>query len=799
MKYSKAYRSVSTIAIGVSALLIGARANAQSATDASKDTSDEIVVTANKREQSLNDVGLTVAVLGREELADKKITSLADIAGTMPGLSYSASENNTPVFTLRGIGFNEAALAAYPTVSVYVDEAPLPFPVLASQGAFDLERIEVLKGPQGTLFGQNSTGGAINYIAAKPTSVLAMGGDLSYGRFNSVEVNGYVSGPLSDTLQARVAGHFIRSDDWQRSYTRDDTLGRTLSYAGRAIFDWTPTAGTKFSLTLNAWRDKSDPQAGQLVTIYPQVPGVSIPNVTNYPYPPKNPRAADWSFGQHVGPTGAVLDPTPQSNRRMLQSTLRGDFDLSPDISLTTLTSYVDFKQRQNQDYDAQATNDEDIFLNDGRIKSFFQEVRLANGAGGSLRWIVGANFQRSTIVESNAVSYSSSTASNPGFNNIVANGYRSNTLRKDKTVFGNVEYDIVSGLTIKAGARYTDNYTRAQICNYDVGDGRIAGFNSFLRRLITGNPNLPDVGIGPDQCITPTPQGDIGIYTDTLQEDNVSWKVGLDYKPARGLLLYTNVSRGYKAGSYPTISASSTTQYTPVTQEIVTSYEGGIKFSSRNNVFNVNAAAFYYDYKDKQVRGKFIDPVYGILTALVNVPKSRIYGFEVEGALRPVDGLRFSGSLAYVNSQVTRFTGLNAFGIAQDFRGASIPFTPEWQGQFSADYSWNATSSVQPFLGATVSARSSTASYLDGENLEVPNIPGASTAPGVKYPFYMRGYATLDLRVGADIGNHVRVMVWGKNVTNQYYWQNVIYAYDTGFRLAGRPATFGGTVSWKY
>lgn len=133
------------------------------AQQAPADEDAAIVVTANKRTQDLRDVPLTVAVLGADSLAEKQISTLADIAAAIPGLSFSSSENNTPVFTLRGIGFNEASLSAYPTVSVYVDEAPLPFPVLAAQGAYDLERVEVLKGPQGTLFGQNSTGGAINF------------------------------------------------------------------------------------------------------------------------------------------------------------------------------------------------------------------------------------------------------------------------------------------------------------------------------------------------------------------------------------------------------------------------------------------------------------------------------------------------------------------------------------------------------------------------------------------------------------------------------------------------------------
>ncbi|WP_375713753.1 TonB-dependent receptor plug domain-containing protein, partial [Sphingobium sp. BS19] len=170
------------------------------AADGSESTVGDIIVTANKREENINKVGLSITAFSGEALAERKITSLQDIASAVPGLSYAASTANTPVFTLRGIGFNESSLGVYPAVSVYVDQAPLPFPVLASHSAYDLERIEVLKGPQGTLFGQNSTGGAINYIAAKPTDTFTAGGDVSYGRFNTIEGNAHISGPITDTL-----------------------------------------------------------------------------------------------------------------------------------------------------------------------------------------------------------------------------------------------------------------------------------------------------------------------------------------------------------------------------------------------------------------------------------------------------------------------------------------------------------------------------------------------------------------------------------------------------------------------
>ena len=298
---------------------------------ATTDTGGDIIVTANKREESLNKVGLTVTAISGAMLAKRKITSLQDVASIVPGLAFAPSANNTPILTLRGIGFNESSLGVYPAVSVYVDQAPLPFPVLASHAGFDLERIEVLKGPQGTLFGQNSTGGAINYVAAKPTRTFAAGGDISYGRFNRLEGNAYISGPISPTMRARLAVSAVNADGYQISYTRPSDRNGKVSYVtGRALLDWDPTSAIHFAFSLSAWRDRSEPLAGQFILLQPQTPGAEQPQEVAAPFSPENPRAADWADGINH----------PRSNRRFVQPALRADIALADNLTLTSLTSY---------------------------------------------------------------------------------------------------------------------------------------------------------------------------------------------------------------------------------------------------------------------------------------------------------------------------------------------------------------------------------------------------------------------------------------------------------------------------
>lgn len=309
----------------------------------------EIIVTAQKREQSINKVGISITAATQETLVDRGVNDTADLVKIVPGFNYTPTHYNAPVYTIRGIGFYETTLSATPAVTVYVDQVPLPFAVMTRGAALDLERVEVLKGPQGTLFGQNSTGGAVNYVAAKPTDRWVAGFGVGFGRFATGDVNGYLSGPLNDTVSFRVAGKGMLGGGWQRSYTRDDKNGKVEQFQGRFLLDWKPNDSLKFEASLSGWVDRSDVLAGQLVAIQPQVPAGLFPEVANYPLAPARPRAADW---------------TPGFNDRdedFYQASLRGDltFDFG---TLTSITSYARYTNRSENDFDAIALKNRRFF-----------------------------------------------------------------------------------------------------------------------------------------------------------------------------------------------------------------------------------------------------------------------------------------------------------------------------------------------------------------------------------------------------------------------------------------------------
>lgn len=753
---------------------------------AADDQSGEIIVTANKRQENLQNVGLSIQAIGGEALADRKISSLADIAKAVPGLTFASTANSTPVYTLRGVGFFDSTLSSYPDVSLYIDQVPLPFPVTATLSAFDLERLEVLKGPQGTLFGNNATGGAINYIAAKPSATFGTGGTISYSRFNTIEADGYVTGPITSTLNGRLAVKVKQGDGWQQSYTRDSSLGKADQLAARLLLDWKPTDRLSVSLNVNGWRDKSEPQAPQFVNIYNQ--GLTIPPaIAAYPKAPANPRAADWSDG--------ALRPRADNN--LIQAALRVDYDLTDEITLTSLSNYIRYHHDQILEGDGTSIEDLDT-TSRGKIRTLSQELRISNGSRSGLRWVAGFNYENSNVDEFNGVYYSGSANAIPG---VFERAYNFSIQRmRNYAGFGNIEYDVTPQITLKGGLRQTwaDRTSR----NGNTADAPETAFMVSIleayRSLVLGysDPTIPNPpmagGITSADPATALP----GLYQASLNQKSTSWSVGANWKITPTVLLFANVSKGYKAGGFPTLSAAFWSQYTPVSQESLIDYEAGFKAQFFDRKVTLNGAAFYYDYSSKQLRSKIVDPFFGILDGLKNVPKSRIFGFEQELVVRPVSGLQLYLSATYLNSKVLRYNGISGSTIDpatgfftpvfSNLAGSRLPFAPKWQVASGFSYEAPISELWAVKMGVDVHHQSSSTSVL-ASNLEMEQTK-------------VKAYTVTDGRIGiASRDDRWSITVWGKNLFNKYYWTNSIQSYDTIVRYAGRPAEYGITLGLKY
>ena len=726
---------------------------------------DEIVVTAEKRSQGINEVPATITAVSGNELRELGVTSPLDVPKIVPSLNVSRSAWGVPVYTLRGIGFYDNSLGAVPAVTVYVDEVPLTYSQTTEFALLDVERIEVLKGPQGTLYGQNSTGGAINFIAAKPTKTLQAGADVTFGRFNDTIVDGFISGPITDTLSVRLSGDHEGADGWQHSLTRpDDTLGhKNISY-GRILLAWDPRADLSVLINANAGLDKSDTQAPQFQEINPvnavayNTDKAAHPGLFNTPRTPNNAQAADWDPGVPF-----------RKNNTMYQVAATIKYTVANSLDVLSITSFDRFNSDSR--VDADGTPFEDVQVHDvGDFSTVYQEFRV-EGAGPSLKWLVGANYERDHVNEDESAKIPDSFLGAFGSTANSSLSYLENT---SKSGYGSLDYSLTDKFALSGGVRYTDQHHTYTGCT--VADDAIT---SAFFTILDGAP----VPIG--ACLTLKPDGKPGIYSQAADENNASWRFGATYKPVSDSLIYATVSKGFKAGSFPNIAASEYLQESFVRQEELTDVELGVKQAMLERRLQLNVAAFYYIYKDKQVLGNLIDPATGAsFPALVNVPKSNVKGGEFQAIWQPIDGFKIDLEGTYADSRISDvFVNIDFLGAAKNFQGESLPFSPRWSGVARVDYEHAVTDRWNAFVGVSGHYQSATNSALGAE-------PLAAVA----------GYGTLDLRVGiSSRDDKYRLALWGNNVTNKYYWTNVFMPLDAVARYAGLPVTYGITASYRY
>ncbi len=752
----------------------------------------EIIVTAQKRSQSINNVGMAITALSGKELSEQGINTVSDLTKADPSFVFSQAQRGEPVYSIRGIGYNDFSLAAAPTVSVYTDEVPYAYPTMTKGAPLDIERVEVLKGPQGTLFGQNATGGAVNYIAAKPTDAFAASIGAGYASYNAANLNGFVSGPLTDTLKARLAFNVDEGGAWQKSDTRSDTLGAKNNQQARLLLNWAPTEKLKVAVNINGWLDRSDSQAGQEIGLNLQTPKYAafVPNVVNEPIAPQNDTAADWYSQIH-----------PRNNETFYQGSLRADYNVSRYINLTYLGAYERYTQNDISDNTGQNI---DFYLRMlGTVRSTSQEVRASGKAWDNhLDWVAGLNYawtaanedQDETLLESTSA-YALTTVPlalhEPALGPFASVNNVSSDVSISKAVFGNLEYRPISALVLHAGARYNETDINHGGCTKDVDGNAAAGFTALetLVRKGVGVQTIPEGG-----CVTFGPTLLPGYQYGRLDQHNISWRFGADWTPIDRTLVYVSVSKGYKAGSFPTLTASSYLQLAPVTQESLVAYEAGVKSRVLDNRLELDASIFHYDYDNKQVEAREPDPegIFGFLNVLLNVPKSEEDGAELSARFRATDHLTLSARGTYLDSRVEgAFYNYNPYqNIPINLQGEAFPNTPRWAGGLDAQYRWDVTAHYSAYVGADARYQSRSQGAF-----------GTQSAIAAGYPsFYINSYAVLDLRAGLESADgHWRFEAYGNNVTNTYYWNQVARPAEAVVRMAGLPDIFGVRVRYSY
>lgn len=775
----KSFRKSLMLGVQVSSLAMAGVVHAQEA-PGDEAAAPEIVVTAQKRAQSQNDVGMSITAESAATLAERNVVDAGDLVKIVSGFTAADSNQGTPVYTLRGVGLNDSGLSSVPSVAIYVDQIPLPYPVMTQAVGLDLERVEVLKGPQGTLFGQNSTGGAINYIAAKPTAGFSYGLGATVDSFGRTDASGFVSGPLSDTVRARLALRSVQGGAWQRHSTTGQKLGDERKLQGRLSVDVDASDRLDLHFTATAWQDKSDTQAGQLTAIWAGGPSNSgIPGLIGGAGSPlfsqpvdglkKDARAAAWN-----------TDWPMRNDSKFWQIALAANYDLGNDLTLTSLTSYSDLKYSSYQDTDSTALSLLEL-RPFGTIKYFSQELRLAYDAG-KVHALIGANYDHSDVTDRIDYRFEGASIAYVPFLPLRLSAVQSSADQTHKTLaaFGHLEYAVTDNLTAIGGIRYTNAKVNGAVCTRDTSANQAA---TTLLSFASGY-TIPPRGCYLINDITGAAPGSRNV---SLDENSTSFNVGLNYKLANRGLLYASFSRGYKGGVIPNISGTLQSQLDPAKQERLDAYEGGFKLPLFGRALQVNGAVFHYSYKDKQVRGRIFVPFFNLLEKLINVPSSRIFGQELSINARPVTGLTLSGSVTHLDSEIDKsFLTYNGSQLYGDIKGSRLPFTPEWSGNADAQYKWGISNSVDAYLGASVTFASKSNTTFQ-----------TATLPASQFDIPAR--ALLDLRAGVTGADGTwTVEAFGTNVTDKYYYDTTYFSLDTITRSAGRPATWGLRVTLR-
>lgn len=734
------------------------------------DVLEEVVVTAQKREQDIQSVGISVAAFTGEQLRQLGVNATSQLGALTPGLMVA--DYNNPIittFAVRSVSQIDFADHEESPVAVFVDGAYVPYLAAVGMSMFDLERVEVLRGPQGTLFGRNATGGVVQLITAKPSNKPEAFVDITAGQFGLFQTEGAVSGPLSDRMEARLSFSTVKHDGIFKNDAGPDK-GDANSKNLRAQLRYLLNDKSDFLLSLRANRERvtSVPYVPIPVSIDPQT-GLSVAG---------NPSAHDafcQSYFGMVGMAGSVgcLANVPYTGNpyrisenqdgvgfRRDDKGVTGTFTWNFDaLKLTSVTNYENLKKDYGPEDDDGTPLNSFFFGQTVRAWNASQEFRL-EGSNKRDRWVAGVYYL--AIDGDYAVKTGIYQQAPPdGLALQVDNSY---SLR-DSTwaLFGQNEFDIMPSLTLTTGIRWTQDRKRFQFYPQCAGPGcDLFGFNS------------PDIvqGSGYNDSVP-------GAKT-TRDKGNASGKIQLDWHPADKTLIYAGITRGTKAGGY---NAQSTASWTIPQEifddEILTNYEVGFKTTSANGRLRLNGSVFFYHYSNLQV---FSQAGASVFTFNVN---AKVHGAELELTAAPAHGWVVGAGLSWLDSLTDPIQNVNPLTFDVRFARQELPFSPRYSANAYVRKTWDTAYGVF--------SMQADAKWLDHHKVELLDDP-ALMSPAYAVANAQASYETRD--------QHWRFTTFVNNVFDKEHLINgTPTASVTGSVLAiyGSPRWFGSTLSYRW
>ncbi len=728
---------------------------------------EEIIITAQKREQSLQDVGIAVTAFSGEQVRDLGFTSTTDITAMTPGLSYTIpnAESSQINFFLRGVGLNDFADANENPVAVYVDDIYRPAMGGLSFQLFDVDRVEVLRGPQGSLFGRNTTGGLVHYVTRRPSEELDGYADLSVGEFGQVKAEAALGGGFSDNTAARMSVAMHKHDGYTENRVGPD-YNETDATAMRGQL--AVAASDAFDLLINAYYSNNDAAVGawQHQATQFDASGASVPLGPNeqtgsvdcnadgmLDAGDMRPAPGTDCFGYRDTDGDPHAGDYDRDGRVEVESagvSLNMNWDLN-NFTLTSITGYQHVYRLQSEDTEAGPAP---LIMPTFRAETdtFTQELRAA-GETDTLRWLAGLYFFDNRVEGHYSLDLLSLDFVN--FESLFAQDTQSTAL------FGQVEFPLAEQVTLIAGARWATEEKELDYINIDT--------SGFFTNVI-GLPT--NVAFDFDMRTV----GDLAVH----DEDTFSGKVELDWRPSDDLLVYASISRGVKSPGFNVgfldsnfIFASNTVDTIGFDKESLTSFEAGFKSSFAGGRARLNGSAFYYDYEDFQTFR------FELLNQIIFNADATVTGAELELQATPADGWDLMLGMSVLDPQ--------AKDIPSPLGGVherTMVSAPEFSATALIRYEW-------PALGGSMAVQLwgnwQSAVYFDIQNVPVSK---------------QDGYGVGNFRVSwADASDRWEVAAFVHNISDEEY---LSYTFDFtgtfGFnqQAYGKPRWAGASVRFK-
>lgn len=723
---------------------------------ATSDESGDIIVTAQKRSERLQDVPLSVQAITPAILAKTGAETTQSLQNLVPGLSVSDNVSGFKPF-LRGVGSATSAAGNENSVSTYIDNIYLASMNAGLLNLSSIEAIEVLKGPQGTLFGRNATGGVINIRTRKPTQEFSGEGTLKYGNYKTLIASGYVTGGLTENLAADLAVYYRdQGDGYGHNLHTGSEVNKDRSFTVRSKILFTPTSVDTVTLAADYSHVKSSGNT------YRPVPGSNVHN-----WDPNAIPVPTYSGAYFFPENGGYWDVDLATDPRFKQWAWGVSLTYEHEFSWATLSSFTAYRESEVD----QAWNSVPLPTNAayaGWIQpedQFSQEFQLSSLPSSPVKWILGAYYLKAHV-QYDPFFISGLSASFQGAPSQTQ--FRMKQTIESPALYGQVTAPIeaLGDTNVTAGLRYTKDKRS------------IVGHTEIIPQP---QPNAPVVDPSGILFIPPA-----GLTDASKKYSTFTWRLGIDHHVTPDTMIYATYNRGFKAGSYNSIPPGGPTA-TPTNPEYLDAYEIGIKNTLFGGKLTANVSAFYYDYKDLQVT-----LFNGFSAQTVNAAAARIKGIDVDLTARVTRELTLSFGGEFLDHKFVDYPAgpilapgpdggvIRTFG---DLSGKRLPYTANTSITAGADY--RAPISIGTFEAAA------NFNYNSGYSFE--------PSDAVPRPSFI----DLSGSIGLTLNNKTtNISIYGRNITNEHAPKIAITGGNPGgyYEVQYRPPrTYGVSLSQRF